>query len=119
MADQDPLSKLGPQNLGYGHSGSKPFNANNSVNYSENAHRLITKILAEHSTETSNLTRENLECIMGHIGDIVSQKVDKYSPLDRYDKEHFLHALEQERLHGKLSPDDIKHAWQIWDNFAK
>lgn len=119
MALPDPLSQINPNTVGYGKSGSNPYKADDQYDYHKGAQEMIRKIMAHHSSETSNLTKENLETIMGHIGEIVGNKVDKYTPLDRSDKEHFRHKLEQEFQHGALSRDDINDAWKIWDNFAK
>lgn len=56
---------------------------------------------------------------MGIVGEIVGKKVDKYSPLNRYDDMAFRHKLEEAFNHGKLTRADIADAWKIWENFKK
>jgi hypothetical protein len=117
MAIKNPLSIFSRKTLGYGKSGSNPYQVDEKHDYRNDLNHLINKVKASHSLETQNLSRENLEVIMKHIGEIVSKK-DRYSPLNRYDREKFNHLLEEEFRHGKLTREDIKDAWSIWENFS-
>ena len=116
MAIPNPLSVFSKKTLGYGKSGSNPYQADEQHDYRHDIEHLISKIKASHSLETQNLSRENLEIIMRHIGTIVSKK-DRYSPLNRYDREKFNHLLEGSFRAGDLTKEDIKDAWKIWENF--
>lgn len=118
MALPNPLSLFSRKTFGYGKSGSHPYTADEDFDYRNDVKHMISKIKATHSSETQNLSRENLEIIMQHIGEIVSKK-ERYSPLNRYDHEKFNHKLEEEFRHGKLTREDIKDAWKIWDNFEQ
>lgn len=116
MALPNPLSLLNRKTVGYGKSGANPYTADERHDYKHDVDHLISKIKSSHSLETENLSRENLEIIMQHLGEIVSKK-DEYSPLNRYDREHFNHKLEEEFHRGRLTREDIKDAWKIWENF--
>lgn len=117
--NKNPFSKINPKSVGYGKSGSNVFKKDDKYSYDKGVDDIVRKF-TNYSTRTfgtANLSSANLKTIMGHLGAIVGNKADKYSPLNRYDREKFRHELEQERIHGKLSPDDIKDAWKIWENF--
>ncbi|OGY90609.1 MAG: hypothetical protein A3B30_02950 [Candidatus Komeilibacteria bacterium RIFCSPLOWO2_01_FULL_52_15] len=121
MPLKDPLSSINPQTVGYGKSGHGAYKKDDQFSRDEGVEDVTRKFMAHanRTLETANLSRENVEIIMGHLGEIVGKKVDRYSELNRDDREHFRHRLEQERQHGKLSDADIKDAWKIWDNFKR
>ena len=121
MANKDPFANINPNTVGYGKSGSHPFNKDDAYSYSHGVKDVVRKFMAtsKYSLQTANLSKENIETIMNIIGDIVGNKVDKYSPLNRYDEEKFRHKLEEAFRHGTLTRADIEDAWKIWENFKK
>ncbi|MBI4090448.1 MAG: hypothetical protein HY422_00315 [Candidatus Komeilibacteria bacterium] len=119
MANKDPFSLINPKSVGFGKSGHGAFKKDDHYSESHGVEDIVRKFTtySNRTADTANLSRENVETIMGHIGDIVGGKSDRYSGLNRHDEEQFRHRLEQERVHGKLSSEDIKDAWKIWKNF--
>src|SRR3989344_8233151 len=119
MALKDPRSRINPKTVGFGKSGSGAFKKDDQYSHTEGVEDVVRSVsrAAKYNQSTANLSKENLGVIMGHIGDIVGNKADKYHGLNRHDEEQFRHRLEQERQHGRLSDADIKDAWKIWKNF--
>ena len=119
MTTKDPLSGINPRTVGYGKSGYGAFKKDDKYSYTKGVEDVMKRasLRQNRTLETANLTPENLETIMGIIGQIVGNKASKYSGLDRYDEEKFRHLLEIERRHGRLSDADLKDAWKIWKNF--
>jgi hypothetical protein len=119
MSTNDPLSLLNPKTVGYGKSGANPYKDDDKFDYHKGAQDMIAKIYATAHYSHPTLSKENLETIMGIISSIVGAKVDRYSPLNRYDEEHFRHQLEEAFRHNKLTRNDINDAWKIWENFKQ
>src|SRR3989344_9514190 len=119
MATNDPLSGINPRTVGYGKSGRGAFKKDDKYSYTKGVEDVVKRasLRQNRTLETANLTPENLGTIMGIVGEIVGNKADKYSGLNRYDEEKFRHRLEIERRHGRLSDADLKDAWKIWKNF--
>jgi len=121
MSEDDLLSNINPKTVGYGKSGSNPYTKDDQYSRSHGSEDMVRKIMAEarQTGAMTNLTRENLEVIMDILGSILGSKVDRYSPLNRQDEEHFRHQLEEAFRHNKLSRLDIEDAWKIWHNFKR
>ena len=120
MALKDPLSMFNRKTVGYGKSGTSPYTKDDEHSLSHGTEDMIRRFnaVSKYSLETSNLSKENIETIMGVIGDIVGRK-ERYSKLDRRDEMEFRHRIEQEFYKGNLTRPDIEDAKKIWDNFKE